>query len=79
MLVTDFENLEAPDDVMELFEAANLTGGDTYRSNVIMACNWLVGRGKFTEVGEEEDLYVPPAPALGRKDIQHFDVAGNSR
>ena len=27
MLVTDFENLEAPDDVMELFEAANLTGG----------------------------------------------------
>ncbi|HXB43177.1 MAG TPA: hypothetical protein VNV85_03940, partial [Puia sp.] len=49
MLVTDFEDLEAPDDVMELFEAANLTGGDTYRSNVIMSCNWLVGRGKFNE------------------------------
>ncbi|MEP7277789.1 MAG: DUF5458 family protein [Bacteroidota bacterium] len=67
MLVTDFENLEAPDDVMELFEAANLTGGDAYRSNVIMSCNWLVGRGKFNEVGEEDDLYVPPAGALGGK------------
>ncbi len=67
MLVTDFENLEAPDDVMEMFEAANLTGGDAYRSNAIMSCNWLVGRGKFDEVGEEEDLFVPPAAALAGK------------
>jgi len=67
MLVTDFEDLEAPDDVMELFEAANLTGGDNYRSNVIMSCNWLVGRGKAEEVEEGEDLYVPPASALAGK------------
>lgn len=67
MLVTDFEDLEAPDDVMELFEAANLTGGEIYRSNVIMSCNWLVGRGKFSEVGEEDDLFVPPAGALAGK------------
>ncbi|HXB07027.1 MAG TPA: DUF5458 family protein [Puia sp.] len=67
MLVTDFEDLDAPDDVMELFEAANLTGGDTYRSNVIMSCNWLVGRGKFDEVEEDDDLYVPPAGALAGK------------
>lgn len=67
MLLTDFANLEAPDDVMELFEEANLTGGDAYRSNVMINCNWLVGRGKFEEVGEEEDLYVPPAPALAGK------------
>ncbi|BAV10183.1 hypothetical protein SAMN05421788_104447 [Filimonas lacunae] len=67
MLVTDFENLDSPDDVMELFEAANLTGGDPYRSNVVMTCNWLVGRGKFDAVGEEDHLYVPPAAALGGK------------
>lgn len=67
MLVTDFEDLDTPDDVMELFEAANLTGGDTYRSNVIMACNWLVGRGRFAEIGEEDDLRVPPSPALAGK------------
>jgi hypothetical protein len=67
LLVTDFENLDNPDDVMELFEAANLTGGDNYRSNTIMSCNWLVGREKFDEVGEEEELFVPPAAALGGK------------
>lgn len=64
MLVTDFEHLDAPDDVMEMFEIANLTGGDKYRSNVMMTCNWLVGRGKYNELGEEEDLYVPPSGAL---------------
>lgn len=67
MLVTDFENLDSPDDVMELFEAANLTGGDNYRSNVLMTCNWLVGRERFGEIGEQEDLLVPCAGALGGK------------
>jgi hypothetical protein len=67
MLVTDFEDLDSPDDVMELFEAANLTGGDPYRSNVIMACNWLVGRGRFAEIEEEDDLLVPPSAALAGK------------
>jgi hypothetical protein len=67
MLVTDFAHLGSPDDVMEMFEEANLTGGDPYRSNVIMTCNWLVGRGKFEEVGEEENLYVPPSSSLAGK------------
>ncbi|WP_025743108.1 DUF5458 family protein [Aquimarina pacifica] len=67
MMITDFEHLDEPDDVMEMFESANLTGGDKYRSNVVMACNWLVGRGKHDEVGEDEDLFVPPSSALGGK------------
>jgi len=67
MLVTDFEHLDEPDDVMEMFESANLTGGDKYLSNVIMSCNWLVGRGKLDEVGEEDDLFVPPSGALAGK------------
>lgn len=67
MMVTDFEHLDAPDDVMEMFELANLTAGDKFKSNVMMSCNWLVGRGKFAELGEEEDLYVPPSGALAGK------------
>ena len=67
LLVTDFDNWETPDLTMKDFEKANLTGGDNYRSNVIMACNWLVGRGKFNELGEEDDLYVPPSSALAGK------------
>lgn len=64
MMVTDFEHYDTPEDVIELFEEANLTGGDAYKSNVIMAANWLVGRGKLEEIGEEEDLFVPPSSAL---------------
>jgi hypothetical protein len=67
MLVTDFEDLDAPDDVMELFESANLTSGDPFKSNVIMTCNWLVGRGKQGDVGEEDNLYVPGSSALAGK------------
>ncbi|HKX86874.1 MAG TPA: DUF5458 family protein [Flavobacterium sp.] len=67
MLVTDFAHLDEPDDVMEMFDAAYLTGGDIYRSNVLMTCNWLVGRGKFDSVGESEDLFVPPSAALAGK------------
>src|ERR1700730_7200050 len=67
MLVTDFEHLDGADDVIDLFESADLTGGDAYLSNVMMACNWLVGRGKQQDVGEEDDLFVPPSTALAGK------------
>lgn len=66
-LVTDFQHLDSPDDVMALFSSANLSGGDAYKSNVVMAANWLVGRSKAAEVGEEEHLFVPPSGALAGK------------
>ena len=61
MLVTDFVDLDKPDDVVDLFYSANLTGGELHRSNVIMTCNWLVGRG------EEEDVFLPPSTSLAGK------------
>lgn len=67
MMVTDFENLEKPDDVLDLFTENNLTSADAFKSNVLMTCNYLVGRGKVAEVGEEEDLYVPGSAALAGK------------
>ncbi len=67
MLVTDFENVETPDDVLDMFTDANLTGGDPHKANVMMTCNYIVGRGKKSEVGEEEDLYVPGSAALAGK------------
>ena len=67
MLVTDFANLDKPDDVVDMFSSANLTGGDLYKSNVIMTCNWLVGRGKEEAIGEEEDIYLPPSTSLAGK------------
>lgn len=67
MLVTDFADLDQPDDVVDLFTSANLTSADAYKSNVIMTANWLVGREKIAEVGEEEDLTVPGSAALAGK------------
>lgn len=67
MMVTDFQHLDAPDDVVDLFESADLTGGDAYLSNVMMTCNWLAGRGRHQDVGEEEDLYIPGSSALAGK------------
>jgi len=66
-LITDFAHLDEPDDVMEMFESANLASADMHLSNTIMTCNWLVGRGKHDEVGEEDDVHVPPSGALAGK------------
>ena len=67
MLVTDFADLDKPDDVIEMFNSANLTGGELHRSNVIMTCNYLVGRGKADEVGEENDVHIPGSASLAGK------------
>ena len=67
MMLTDFENVETPDDVLDLFTDANLTGGDAHKANVLMTCNYIVGRGKNKDIGEEEDIYVPGSAALAGK------------
>lgn len=67
MLFTDFADLDEPDDVVDMFTSADHAGGDTYKSNTVMCCNWLVGRNAYKELGEEEDLHVSPASALAGK------------
>lgn len=64
MLLTDYENSESVDYLLQDFEAEKLTGGEGHLANVMMTCNYLVGRGKDEEVGEEEDVYVAPSSAL---------------
>jgi hypothetical protein len=67
MLFTDFADLDKPDDVIEMFFLANHTGGDTFRANTCMTCNWLIGRRKNAEIGEPDDLRISPAAALAGK------------
>lgn len=64
MLVTDFRNLNSPEQVIKLFEAGKFTGAEDFRANVMMTCNWLVGRERAAEAGEEAPLYIPPSTAL---------------
>ncbi len=67
MLVTDFMDIDNPDDTLDMFTEANLTGGEIHRSNVMMACNYIVGREKSAEIDEEDDVRVPPSSALAGK------------
>ncbi|MEM9258523.1 MAG: phage tail sheath C-terminal domain-containing protein [Bacteroidota bacterium] len=64
MLLTDFRDLQNPDQVMKLWEAGKYTGADEHKGNVMMTCNWLVGRPAEEEVGETEPLYIAPSTAL---------------
>ncbi|MBU2949231.1 DUF5458 family protein [Tamlana agarivorans] len=67
LLVTDFAHLDTPDDVVEVFETIDHVRADTYLSNTIMTCNWLVGRGKYDAIRELDDLFLPPSPSLAGK------------
>lgn len=67
LLITDFEDLDSADDIVEFFESADHTGSEVHKSNTIMTCNWLVGRGKYSNYGEDNDLLIPPSTALAGK------------
>ena len=63
-LFTDFADLDKSDDVVEMFFNANHASGDVFKANTIMACNWPIGRPKYKELGEQDDLRISPSAAL---------------
>lgn len=70
MMVTDFANLENTDQVMKQFERMKLTGSEEFReftSNIMMPCNWLIGREQYIDAGESQPLFIPPSAALAGK------------
>jgi hypothetical protein len=67
MLITDFQHLDDPEAVIEEFDLAGLAGGEIHKSNAILTCNWLVGRQKYEDLDEEDDIYLPPSTALAGK------------
>ncbi len=67
MLVTDFANFENTDQVLKQFERMKLTGDDAFRSNMMLCCNWLIGREQYLDSGEEQPLFIPPSAALAGK------------
>jgi hypothetical protein len=67
LLITDFQHLDDSEAVIEEFDSAGLTGGEIYKSNTILTCNWIVGREKYAELGEEDHLFIPPSTSLAGK------------
>jgi hypothetical protein len=66
MLVTDYRGdmFEEAGDLIDMIESDKLSGGEDYLSNVILTCNWLVGREKHEAINEEEPLFIPPSAVL---------------
>lgn len=66
ILITDFKDRLGYDYEMlkNDLDKANLQGQDRYLANIIMTCNYLIGRRKSEMAGEEDDIYIPGSGAL---------------
>ena len=65
MLVTDYADSPTLNLLNKGLDKANLSDTDAYLANVIMACNYILGRKKSDESNEdEEDLFLPPSAAI---------------
>ena len=65
MLVTDYADSPTLKLLNKGLDKANLSDTDAYLANVIMACNYILGRKKSDETNEnEEDLFLPPSSAI---------------
>lgn len=65
MLVTDYQDSPTLNLLNKGLDKANLSDTDAYLANVIMTCNYILGRKKSDETNEEEeDLFLPPSAAI---------------
>ena len=70
MFVTDYADAPTLKLLNKGLDKANLYDSDGYLSNVIMACNYILGRKKSdADNEEEEDLYLPPSSAIAGRMI----------
>ncbi|MEZ0539643.1 type VI secretion system contractile sheath protein TssC [Fibrella arboris] len=72
MLITDYRNMGGLKDTIKEFQREKLSQDVPRFANVMMTVNHLVGRGKYEEYDEEEDLYIEPSTALAGKIHQNL-------
>jgi len=79
MMITDYEDHETAKMAISDFEKNKIADASNHKANLLMACNWLVGRKAYNELGEEEALFIPPSTALAgrmRSVLMSQPVAG---
>ena len=64
ILLTDFKDSFSFEILKEELYNANLQGKDVHLSNVVMTCNYLLGRKKSKLANEDDDVYIPGSAAL---------------
>lgn len=64
IMLTDFEDIPEFDMLKDKLDKANLQGQDAHLANVVMTCNYLLGRKKSEIADEDDDVYIPGSAAL---------------
>ena len=67
MLLTDYRDMDTLKDTIYEFEREKIASDEGRYANMMMMCNAIVGRGKYDDLFEEEDLYVPASTAVAGK------------
>lgn len=64
LMVTDFQDCVDFKDLKKRIEGANLQGEEKELGQVIMTCNYVLGRKKSELANEDDDVYIPASGAL---------------
>lgn len=64
LLITDFKDSLNFSMLKEELDDANLQGQDIELANVVMTCNYIIGRKKSEIANEDDDTYIPASAAL---------------
>lgn len=64
IMLTDFKDSLNFEMLKEELDEASMQGQDTHLANVVMTCNYLLGRKKSELANEDDDVYLPGSAAL---------------
>ena len=64
LMVTDFRDSQSFSMLKDELDDANLQGQDASLANMVMTCNYILGRNKSALANEDDDLYIPGSAAL---------------
>lgn len=74
LLVTDFKDSLNFGMLKDELDDAELQGQDVQLANVVMTCNYILGRKKSELANEDDDMYIPASAALAGRMTNTEDV-----
>lgn len=77
LLLTDFEDCDEFPELVKRLEFSSLQSPDNEMSNVVMTCNYIMGRIKSDIAEGESDLYIPASAALAGRlcDVEQIQIS----
>lgn len=74
LLVTDFEDSMSYEDLILRLNKSFLQGANINYSNIIVTCNYILGRRRSELSTEEEDLFIPASGAIAGRMTNVKDI-----